>query len=323
MTLPSITENFDTMYTTTWYHQKDTAVDNIFDKYPFYAMMRDKGKIRKVRGGRRIEEPLEYGENANIGWIGRGGTVALNKYEFLTVAYYDWKYLYGSVVRFGVDDQQNSGRMQIMNLMVKTLSNTRKGLAKEMETKLFAGAASGDEIDGLQLLVKDDPTTSTSIGRINQSTYSWWANKATNMTGLPFSTWGVPKMRTMLNNVSNNDGEDRPDMILTGQTPFEYYEDNLLDYYQIVNNKVSDLGFFNQQYKGIPMVWSPSCGTRMYFLNTEFLSIVMDPALEFEMTRWKEIPNQINDRAAQIIAATTTTTSRRRAQGVMYNIDTP
>ncbi|KKL92145.1 hypothetical protein LCGC14_1887570, partial [marine sediment metagenome] len=76
--------------------------------------------------------------------------------------------------------------------------------------------------------------------------------------------------------------------------------------------------------KGIPMIWSPACSDEtMYFLNTTFLSFVYDPAMFFDMTAWKPIPEQVNDRAAQIATACTTTTSRRRVQGVLFSINTP
>jgi hypothetical protein len=127
----------------------------------------------------------------------------------------------------------------------------------------------------------------------------------------------------MLNNVSQNNGNDRTDVILTGQTPYEYYEDAVLDFYRVTNNKLADAGFQNQTFKGIPMIWSPDCAnTRMYFLNTNFLKLVVDPMLDFDMTSWKEIPAQPGDRAAQIVSCLQLTTNRRRVQGVMHTIDT-
>ena len=82
------------------------------------------------------------------------------------------------------------------------------------------------------------------------------------------------------------------------------------------------------------MIWSPAIaptdgnvvGTsnegRMYFLNTRFLKFIYDPMLFFDMTRWKDIPGQINDRTAQIILAGNLVSNRRRTHGVMFGIDT-
>lgn len=318
----TLSETLDTLYTTTWYHRKDSTADNVFDAYPLMKWMKSKGRMKSLSGGRRIETPLEYGENTNLSWITKGSTVALNDFEFLTIAQWNWKYLAASIVRFGVDDQQNRAKMAIINLMNAKLNNTRKALTKELETLLFAGAHAGNGIDGLQTLVADDPTTSTSIGGINQSTYTWWRNKTKNMTTLSSAAWLTYWMRDTLNNVSNNYQEETPDVIVTGQTPFQYYEDNVLDFYRAYSNKLGDLGIRNIEFKGIDMIWSPSCGTRMYFLNTDYLLFFYDPMWYFEMTEWKSIPNQPMDRAAQIMLACAFATNRRRAHGVMYNIDT-
>lgn len=320
----TLTESLDNLYTTTWQNMKSTVRDQIFDATPFWFWLKEKGKLKTVEGGRFLTEPLQYAKNDNVSWIGKGGTVSLNDFEHLTIAQFNWRYLVGSIVRFGVDDQQNRGKNQIINLMMSKLDNTQNSLISEMETRLFGASGSSDDaIDGLQLLAADDPTSSTNVGAINQNTYSWWRNQEQTMTGSSFAANGVGVMRTMLNDCGNNLKMDFPDIILSGQTPFEWYEDVNLGYYQITNNKLADAGFMNQTFKGIPMVWSPSCAdTRMYFLNTNFIYFQYDPMMNFDMTEWKPIPDQVNDRAAQIVLAGSLTVARRRCQGVIHTIDT-
>ncbi len=324
MAVPTLTESLDNLYTTTWQNMKSTVRDQIFDSSPFWFWLKEKGKLKTVEGGRFLTEPLQYAKNDNVSWIGKGGTVTLNDFEHLTIAQYNWRYLVGSIVRFGVDDQQNRGKNRIINLMMSKLDNTQNSLISELETRLFAAAGSQTAgIDGLQLLAADDPTTSTNVGAINQNTYSWWRNKTKDMASSSFAANGVSEMRTMLNNTGNNLKMDFPDIIISGQTPFEWYEDINLGYYQITSNKLADAGFMNQTFKGIPMVWSPSCAsTRMYFLNTDFIYFQYDPMMNFDMTEWKPIPDQVNDRAAQIVLAGALTVARRRCQGVIFGIDT-
>lgn len=324
MAVPTLTESLDNLYTTTWQNMKSTVRDQIFDASPFWFWLKEKGKLKTVEGGRFLTEPLQYAKNDNVSWIGKGGTVALNDFEHLTISQWNWRYLVGSIVRFGVDDQQNRGKNRIINLMMSKLDNTQNSLISEMESRLFAAGGSATAgIDGLQLLCADDPTASTSVGAINQNTYSWWRNQETDLTGSSFAANGVAAMRTMLNNCGNNLKMDFPDIILSGQTPFEWYEDVNLGYYQITNNKLADAGFMNQSFKGLPMVWSPSCAdSRMYFLNTDYIYFQYDPMMNFDMTEWKPIPDQVNDRAAQIVLAGAFTVARRRCQGVIHTIDT-
>jgi len=323
MAVYSLTEAIDNLYTSTWQHMKGTAVDNIFTATPFWFWMKENGKLRTQSGGRHILEPLEYAKNDGVKFLGKGGTVSLNDREFLTEALFDWRYLVAPLVRFGVDDQVNRGKTKILSLVNAKLSNAENSLIDTLETTLFANVgAAGGAFDGLQHLVQDDPTSSTVVGSINQSTNSWWQNQKHTLTGVSFATSGVDEMRTMLNECANNRMKDRPDILLSGQVPYEYYEDAALAKLEIQNTKLAEMGFDHQTFKGIPMVWSPACGTRIYFLNTNYLSFVYDPAMFFDMTEWKPIPEQVNDRAAQIATACTTTTSRRRVQGVIHTIDT-
>jgi hypothetical protein len=315
----TLTEKLDNLYTTTWELRKDDAADNIFTATPFWYWLKQKGKFKTERGHRFIMEPLEYAKNDTVQWIGKGGAVSLNDYEFLTEAQYNWRYLVASMVRFGVDDQQNRGKAAIMKLMDRKFNNTQNSLVDQLEQDLF-GSQSGDSINGLQDLVPDN--TSASVGGIDGSTYTWWKCNATDMTGSSFDTNGVNNMRTMLNDCSNNRQQDTPDIIVTSQTAYEWYDRETEEQRQVHNRTLGDAGFQNIEFKGKPIIWSPQCSQRMYFLNTKYLYFTYDPAMYFDMTEWKPIPDQVNDRAAQIILACCFSVTRRLCQGVIYNIDT-
>ncbi len=323
MAVNTLSESLDNLYTTTWQNMKSEVIDNIFDATPFWFWLRDKGKLRTEEGGRFITEPLSYAKSDRVAFIGKGGTVVLDEGEFLTIAKYDWKYLVDSIVRFGVDDQQNRGKNKIISFMDQKLVNSQDSLIEKIEETLF-GTNASDTLAflGLQNLIADAPGSATVAG-IADGTYTWWQNKQTTMTGLSFAVYGVSKMRTMLNTISNNKGSARSDIIVTGQTPFEYYEDSVTEQKRIVNQKLGDAGFENIQFKSVPMIWSSECAnTRMYFLNTKHLWFVYDPMMFFDMTEWKPIPDQVNDKAAQIVTAGELITNRRRAHGVLHTIDT-
>lgn len=321
----SLTEQIDNLYTTTWRSARSTVADNIFDHTPLLFWMRRKGKMRPMEGSRRIDVNLEYANTGSATWLTKGGEISLNDPEFLTTAQYDWRYLAGNVERFLQDDLQNRGKFQLVDLVKSKLGNVKMDLELQLETKLFAASgSSASAMDGLQLMVADDPTASTSIGGINQATHTWWANEATNMTGESFATYGLKRMRTMFNNVSKSKGEkSNPDILVSGQNPYEFYEDSLQPQYRFSSRELVDGGFMNLTFKNIPWVWSSSCAdTRMYFLNTNHIWMVYDPAAYFEMTEWKEIPDQVRTRVAQIYCGLQMVTNRRKTLGVIYNIDT-
>lgn len=320
--MATLTEQLDNLYVTTWQNMKSKASDNIFDHVAFFAWLKMNNKIRSLAGGRWIEEPVIFANSGTSGWKVKGSTVALNDAEILQATKYDWKYLVGNVVRFWQDDQQNRGKHRIMSLMEAKLTNVQNDMKNTLSTALAASTTTNGP-DGLQTLIADDPTASATIGGINQSTNSWWQNKATNLTSESFATFGVTRMRTMMNNTSQNLGDARPDILLSGQDPYEYYSDTLLGYYRFGDKRLVDAGFRTTEFEGVPMLWDTKIGDRMYFINTDHLWLYIDPAYNFNMTPFKEIPDQAHDRAAQVTLACATVTNRRRAQGVIYNIDTP
>lgn len=330
-----MTQFLDNLYTTTWQNRQEGVADNVFGATPFWFWMQQRNMIDHQRGGRFIEEQLEYAKNLNISWIGKGGTVKLQDYEFLTTANFPWRYLVASMVRFGVDEQQNQGKSKILSIMNSKIDNTEKSLQDELELRLVGGPGSVADpthpaIDGLKCLIADDPTANLggngiAVGGIDSTLaeYAWWRNQTMSMAGLSFATQGVKKMRTMLNNCMNNKREDATDILLTDQNTYEMYEDVVLGYYRTENRQLADVGFENQTFKKVPMVWTPNLVQRMYFLNTRFLKCTIDPSMEFEMTEWKPIPDQVLDRAAQVITAMCLSTKRRRVHGVMHTINTP
>lgn len=323
-----LTETLDNLYTTTWQNMKATVGDNIFDATPFWFFLRQQGGLERVEGGRFITEPLRFAKSDNVKFVQKGSTVDLTDKEFLTIAQYQWRYLADSIVRFGVDDQQNRGKNMIFSLMNAKLDNSRDSLVDKLEEILFLKAsddASGIAYNGLKDICPEDPTASAAtLGAIDPSVYTWWRNQYRTMTTVSFGTSGLLYMSNMMNRCQNNLRSDRPNIIVCGQTPYEYYEDAVIEQKRIFNKTLGDGGFQAIEFQGTPMIWSPSESDddKMYFLNTRFLKFKYDPRMFFDMTEWKAIPNQINDRAAQIVTAGNLCTGRRRVHGVIFAIDT-
>ena len=332
MAITTLTETLDNLYTTTWQNMKSSVADQIFDATPFWFWMRANGMLESVEGGRFLTEPLRYAKSQNVEFVTRGSSVDLSDQEFLTLAKEDWKYLVDTIVRFGVDDQQNRGKNAILSLVTAKLDNSKDSLIDTIETRL-AGAAGTNQFNGLLDIVPDDPTvTGATLHGIDPSDKTWWQSKERDFNALDstFSGDGVIGMNNLLNECSNNLRQDTPDIIVSGKHPFELYWEETLEQRRVVNKVMGDAGFQNIEFRGIPMVWSPTINSslitsvdgRMYFLNTRFLKFKYDPMLFFDMTEWKDIPNQINDRAAQVILAGNLMTGRRRVHGVYHGLNT-
>ena len=181
MAAPTLTETLDTLYTTTWQLLRDEIVNQIFTATPLWAQMRNREKVRRESGGRWIGFAVEYAKNSTVKYIKKGGTVSLNKDDIATTGKVDWKYLVGNLTRYWVDDQQNSGKSQLMNKIQVELNNLRNSLIDQLETSLFndGSADGGDEIDGLQNII----STTTTYAGLAPGTYTWWKSTSKASSG--------------------------------------------------------------------------------------------------------------------------------------------
>ena len=68
----TLTEQLDSLYTTTWQLMRKEAIDNIFKATPFWFWLTAKERRRTEQGGRYIGVPLEYRKNETVQSFGKG-----------------------------------------------------------------------------------------------------------------------------------------------------------------------------------------------------------------------------------------------------------
>jgi len=316
----------DDMYTTTWHLQRKVAIDQILTKNAFWMWLtKGKGHVRHEEGGKFIVVPLKYGRNSTFKMMSLGGTISLVRDEKLTDAIFDWKYGAVSVVRYWTETLKNRGKSKIIDIMNTELEAAKDEMAMQFEEQLFGDGTGegGLNIEGLDNMVVSNATGSRgTFGTINSATKTWWENQSYDMSGEPASAWLDKRVRTQLNNCSLGQGQEEPDIMVTTQDVYEMVEDNTLEQHYITNKTLGDAQFTNIQFKGRPLIWSASCGAKkLYTLNTKYIELIIDPAANFSMTDWKSIPNQVNDRCAQIAVALNFICTNRNRQGVIYDID--
>ena len=325
----SFTEQLDTMYTTTFQLRRQKIIDNVFNATPFWYMLSKGNNNRTEEGGRWIEEPLMYAKNETVKFFGKGETISIDDTQPLTVARFDWKYVAGSIMRYFVDEQKNRGKRAVLNMLKSKIDNLQSSMIDKLEDSLFGDGTgdSGKAINGLGNILNTTQTTGT-VGGINRADYPWWRANTTTMTGLSASQYLRKRMNTMFNDCGQQgEGVSRfPNLIVTSQTVYEYYDNEMFEIARVMINdkKLADLGFGDLAFKGRPLTWSPSLTTdNMYFLNTVFLNWVSDNIANFDMTEWKPIVDQPNDRVAQVVSVGNLTCSNCKRQGVLHTIDTP
>jgi hypothetical protein len=315
------TQTIDSLFTSTWAYRQPGAVEQAFLSTPFIYWLKEKGHVDTISGHRRIEIALDYGSNDTVKWLTKGATVSLNDPELLTMAYEDWKYVAVSIMRWFTDDQKNKGKAQAINYVNTKIKAAERALYEEMERVMFADGTGANEPNGIQNLISATPTTGTVHG-INRATYSWFRNQQKTSSGAA-ALYLVSDMRTCLNDIIAYDKTNVKEIALvTNQTIYELYEDVCLDMKILSNTMMGDAGFDTIVFKGKPIMWCPSAPSgNMYFINTAHYKLKIDSDAFMEMTNWKEIPNQVKDKAAQIVCTLNAVCDRPVVNKVLTGIE--
>lgn len=334
----SLTLNYDSLLTTTLFSVRSQLYDNVFLQNVVWNWLHRNGRKRLVDGGERIQVGLQYGKNTTVGSYANYETLDTTPQDNLTSAFYDWKQIAGSVSISRKEERQNSGEARIIALLQQKISELGLSMSDEAARQLlgaFTAGNGGKDLTPLPLLIKDDPTTSTSIGNINQSTFDWWRNRQSDSSATTYA--GLNKeLRNMWNTCSRGPGGG-PDLVVFDQDGYETYESGLDETRtRFTSISSADLGFDNLRLKGALAVWdertpdsfsqevsatdggNPAKSTA-YFINSTFFELVVDSGTDFVTTPFVR-PQDQDARTAQVLFMGELTTSNRRKQGVLANI---
>lgn len=172
---------------------------------------------------------------------------------------------------------------KMLDLLKSKIQQAEMSLSDEISQQLFADGTGNNskDITGLAAIVAADPTTGTLAG-INRATYSWWRNQYRASAG-SFAASGITYMRQMFNDCAR--GRVKPNLVLTDQATFEYYEDALRPEFRNTNKSLADGSFENLDFKGQPVVYDMDCTAGyMYFLNFKFMNWVVHQDADFATT---------------------------------------
>lgn len=315
----TLQETLNNIYVVALRNMNKEVQDNIYKTHPVLTRLKDRGNVKMETGGRYIERRVWNGKNTQATWLTRGGTTSLADTEFMTAVNWEWRTIAIPVLRYRKDEQQARGKAKILDLAREKIQQANEQLAEELDVALQIPQA-GIAIDSLPTIISTVPgTTPATLAGITMSGNSWWENKVKASSGMA-DLYLLSDMRNLFYTLIA-EGGGGPDLFITSQNVFEWYESQLEARHMIVDQKMADAGFQNFTYKGVPMVWSHRLDAdKIYMLNTRYIFLVIERSENFVMTKWKDIPQQVEDYVAQIYATLNFITNNRRRQGVLYDI---
>lgn len=313
----------------------------------FYFKYKKAGNWKSVgQIGDRYRVPLMY-EFAPVDTFGPNGVgqVDVTPTDGQTPAFFEWARLASSVTIGDFERAQNKGAA--LDLLKSKTEQAMSGLEDRFGRWLMQGKGADDGtsittprtssingstfIEPIPLFIKKDPTTSTSIGSINQSTETWWRNKVVDGNQSSFAA--LLKAVDHLINLCSISAGPGPDLFVADLLGYEQIAAALRN--QLRYTDYEEVGFPWKAIRlnGSPLVFdqfvpdvsSPSttvasgAHSTLYAANTKYLGMTVYSGADFTPGEFVRAPNGAGE-SSIIQWYGCHYITRRDKHGVMYDL---
>lgn len=247
--------NISDILATTIESRTRKVADNVTNNNALLKRLESKGKIKTFSGGHKILQELSFAENSNAGWYSGYDLLPVGVSDVISAAEYNIKQAAVPVIISGLEQLQNAGREQMIDLMESRLSVAESTMSNLICGGLYSDgtAAGGKEIDGLEAALPVDPTAAP-YGGIDGSAYTFWQNAVSNQTAA--DGLDATKIQGYWNSLwaSLVRGQDRVDLIMADTTVWETYIASLQAQQRFTNTNSADAGFVSVKFMDADVV---------------------------------------------------------------------
>ncbi len=354
-----VTLNLDSLFGTSLAAYRKELVDNIGATNAFFHEVLKSQLYESQDGGTYIQEPLMYALQSADSYDGYDELASIPP-DGLTDSIWEWRQCAAAIVYSIKEVKQNKQR--IVPLVKSRIRQAEMGLQEFFAQALMFGSANqaggtidtpyvsavngSSSIEPLGKIIKYDPTSSTSIGNINQATYTWWRNKKIESAATTYDAFILEVTKLFTRCALGTGG--KPKLCLLDETSYELFCHALYQKYRYTDNKVDDAyPFENVMWKGchfvmddkVPDAYSGTVPTlvggagdpatltygSMYAINPQFLKLKYESDSDFKMLSddgGKTIFKPINgdSRLGHVAWMGNLTCSNRRKHGVLGKI---
>lgn len=264
--------NISDILATTIENRSKTIADNNTNNNALLKKLSMKGKMKTFSGGTKIYQELSFADNANAGWYSGYDLLPVNPADVISAAEYPIKQAAVPIIISGLEQLQNAGKEQMIDLMDARLNVGESSMANLIATGIYSDGtgSGGKQLDGLNAAVPLANTTGT-YGGISRVTWTFWRNKikdAANTTTL------LADMNALWAQLVR--GMDRPDLIVVDNVIWAAYQAALQLQQRFTDPKVGELGFPSIKYMDADMILDGGIGGQIptgvgFFLNTNYL----------------------------------------------------
>lgn len=292
---------------TSWESREKKPSDAVADNIPLLYMMRKKGLIVTVNGGRVIWEDIRYAQNAYVQRIDPTEEITIGFNQTITGFEYSPKIIVVPVVVNALEKAQNEGDAQFLDLLDQRNQTAEDSLYNNMELDLQGDGTGfgGKAFAGIKSYIVDS-VASGSYGGLARASYTAIRNTSVNLpstfTGATDSSNIESRLRYCKNLVIRNGG---PELCLAGQTYYNAACDAMSAKQRFTQNEeMLKANFDNVMIEGMTMVnangkqfsgLSRIAADRCYGIRLETLKLKMYKGYNFQPVPERVSVNQLVD----------------------------
>lgn len=272
---------FTELVSTTFRNHRSKLIDNVSNNNALLAYLKRKRKMRTESGGLEIAIPLEYAENGTYQRYSGYDVLNIQQSDVITAAKFDWRQIAINVVASGRELRINNGKERIINLAKSRLKNAMNTFNNNFSTDIYSNGSLANQVGGLQHLIADAGTG--TVGGIDSSTWTFWKNVVQSAASPLQGGGAITPSKTTIQSLmlplwlELTRGGDRPDLIVSSNEYYTFYEESLTDLKRYTNSENAIGGFVSLKYKTADVIFDGNSGipaAHMYFMNTDYLELV-------------------------------------------------
>ncbi len=265
--------NIGDIAATTLRNRTKYAADNVSNNNALLRRLNQRGNIKTFGGGRTILHELDFAENTTYKRYSGYEILDVSQSRVHDAAEFAIKQAAVAVTISGLEELQNAGEAQVIDLLAGRIQNGERTFANNMSIDIYSDgtADGGKQVGGLQLLVADNPNTGT-VGGIDRANFSFWRNQV--QSGVTGATDIQTNMNLLYLKCAR--GPDVPDLIVADNTFFRYYWESLQAIQRIQQTNEGQAGFMTLKFMNADVMYDGGIGgaapsNHMYFLNTDYI----------------------------------------------------
>lgn len=354
-----VTTNLDSLFGLSLPAYRKELIDNIGATNAFFFEILRKKLYESQDGGTYIQIPLMYALQTADSYDGYDELSTL-PVDGITDGIFQWRQCAAAITYSMKEAKQNKQRL--VSLVKSRIKQAEMGLQEFFAQSLMWGSATqaggslktpyvssvngSSSIEPISELIDYTPSTSTTVGNINQSTSSWWRNKTLTSSSSTYDAF-LLEVDQIFNRASLGTG-GKIKLILMDETTYELFVHAIYQKFRYTESRTDEAyPFENVVYKGAHFVMDdkvpdvkngivpslqagagdPASLTNgsAFFINPEFFKMIYEVDSDFTMlkddngkTMFK--PTNGDSRTGHVAWMGNLTCSNRRKQGVMGSI---